>query len=52
LPPAASFGPDPQPFAECFLVPKQASGEMKCLILLATVGDRPEWKDRTYSAGQ
>jgi hypothetical protein len=43
--------PDLQRFADGVLGHKAESKQMKCLTLLATVGDKPEWNSREHSRG-
>lgn len=37
--------------ADCLFTNRSAVPQMKCLILLATSGDKPEWNSRRLSAG-
>ena len=43
--------PDLQDFVRTILDSEPDPTDMKCPTLLATVGERPEWNDRTRSAG-
>lgn len=49
--PFGALEPELQRFASRGLPAGKASPELKCLTLMATVGDRPEWNDRRRSAG-
>ncbi len=42
---------DLQQFVQSMLGDDPASDQMKCLTLMSTVGDRPEWCSRAYSQG-
>jgi hypothetical protein len=44
--------PDVQAFARAQLPPGETAGpQLRCLTLMATVGDEPEWNDRRLSKG-
>lgn len=45
------LSPDLQAFSDTVLSIDPVPQEMKCLTLLASKGDKPEWDSRTHSAG-
>ena len=49
--PYGQLEPDLQQFARAQLGDERASRTMKCLALLATIGDEPAWCDRRQSRG-
>ncbi len=49
--PFASLPQDDRAFAQRLLGAQRPSPGLKCLTLLATAGDEPEWNDRTLSRG-
>jgi hypothetical protein len=49
--PFSALQPDQQQFAETILGGAPPSSSMKCLTLLATAGNEPQWNSRTTSAG-
>src|SRR6185503_853085 len=49
--PLGELDPGLRDFARARLAENSESPGMRCLVLLATCGERPEWNDRTKSAG-
>jgi len=49
--PYGDLDPDLQAWARDILTDRAAWPAMSCLVMLATVGERPEWNSRSQSAG-
>ena len=47
----SDLSPELREFADRLLDGRPPTPSMKCLTLLATAGERPEWNDRQLSAG-